>query len=177
MFMGCTGLKSLPSGLLPSTSLAFGCYAKMFSGCSNIASVPANLLPATTLAKGCYHCMFARCSSLVKAPELPATEPQPGCYFTMFRWCSKLTEVKCMLYFASEDQSKPSEVSSDAAEQEVNLMSNWTTINRWSVFNKWLNSVKAGGTLYKNPSMNYKKTDGANNVGEVLNSWTITNWE
>lgn len=146
-------------------------------GCTGLQSLPEGLLPATTLAKSCYHCMFARCSELVTAPELPATEPQPGCYFTMFRWCSKLKTVKCNLLLTQAQRTQAAASGyADGAEQEVSGMSGWTVISYWTVYNKWLNSVAAGGTLYKNSEMSYPKTAGANNVGEVLNSWTITDW-
>ena len=178
MFFGCTGLTTIPEGFLPATTLAFGCYAKMFSNCTGLVTVPDKLLPATTLAKACYHCMFAKCSSLVKAPELPATKPEPGCYFTMFRWCTSLQEVKCNIYLDPTQYAgteKPSEASSDAAEQEVKGMSNWTTVSAWTVFNKWLQDGKNATdcVLYKNSDMTYSK---GTNVGQVPNQWEILNW-
>lgn len=174
MFYGCTGITSLPEGLLPANNLAFGCYAKMFSNCSNLTTVPSKLLPATTLAKACYHCMFARCTKLTAAPELPATTPQPGCYFTMFRWCTALKEVKCMMLLDESQRTtgKPSDASNDAAEQEVSGMTGWTTVNLWSVFNKWILDVSTTGTFYKNSAMVY----ATGQVGSIPSGWTVNDW-
>ena len=62
MFQDCTGLTSIPSDLLPATTLAMCCYGDMFSGCSNITTAPN--LTATTLVGNCYEYMFYGCNKL-----------------------------------------------------------------------------------------------------------------
>jgi hypothetical protein len=39
MFYSCTGLTSLPAGLLPATTLANYCYYYMFQGCVNLTNI------------------------------------------------------------------------------------------------------------------------------------------
>lgn len=75
--------------ILPATTLAPECYAKMFSYCSHLTSAPA--LPATTLASHCYESMFGKCTHLTSAPALPATTLAEYCYASMFAYCDLLT--------------------------------------------------------------------------------------
>ena len=89
MFSGCTGLTSAPT--LPATTLASSCYYEMFSGCTGLTSAPT--LPATTLAEQCYGYMFFSCSKLTTAPELPATTLASDCYREMFRRCTSLVNA------------------------------------------------------------------------------------
>ena len=104
MFSGCTGLTSLPSGLLPASELADFCYNEMFYSCTRLTSLPSGLLPATELADYCYRSMFTSCHSLVSLPEnlLPATEMKNTCYGGMFRGCSHLTSLPSGLLPAME---------------------------------------------------------------------------
>ena len=94
MFDGCTSLTTIPSNLLPATTLADSCYRSMFDGCTSLTTIPN--LPATTLARYCYDHMFDGCTSLVETPEgwyLPAqTTASDSCY-NMFRGCSKLHKM------------------------------------------------------------------------------------
>lgn len=62
MFYGCTGLTSLPSGLLPATILAPNCYSNMFYGCTKITTAPDLLV--YKLVATCYSYMFYGCSKL-----------------------------------------------------------------------------------------------------------------
>ena len=71
-----------------------GCASSMFSGCTSLTSVPSDLLPATTLNKSCYWNMFSNCSSLTSGPDLPATSMVSRCYSSMFSNCTSLTSVK-----------------------------------------------------------------------------------
>ena len=54
------------------------------------------VLPATTLAEGCYARMFYNCTNLTTAPELPATTLVTGCYYNMFNGCSNLNSLTCL---------------------------------------------------------------------------------
>ena len=71
-----------------------GCAGSMFSGCTSLTTVPSDLLPATTLNKCCYSNMFSNCSSLTSGPDLPATSMVGRCYSGMFSNCTSLTSVK-----------------------------------------------------------------------------------
>ena len=62
MFQGCTGLTSIPSKLLPATTLADNCYGYMFKGCSKITTAPD--LRVGTLVTQCYFHMFDDCTTL-----------------------------------------------------------------------------------------------------------------
>jgi hypothetical protein len=95
MFQNCTGLTSIPEGLLPATTLANGCYSGMFYGCTGLTAIPENLLSATTLASSCYNNMFNSCTGLTAIPEglLPATTLVDGCYSGMFYGCTGLTSI------------------------------------------------------------------------------------
>lgn len=54
------------------------------------------VLPATTLAESCYARMFYNCTNLTTAPELPATTLATGCYYYMFNGCSNLNSLTCL---------------------------------------------------------------------------------
>ena len=93
MFYGCTSLTTLPSNLLPATTLASRCYEEMFNGCTSLTTVPE--LPAPTLVERCYYSMFNRCTSLTTLPSnlLPATTLANYCYYSMFQGCTSLTTI------------------------------------------------------------------------------------
>ena len=78
MFGGCTSLITVPSNLLPATTLESYCYSHMFEGCLNLTMSPN--LSATTLADYCYGYMFSDCISLTTAPSLPAETLANYCY-------------------------------------------------------------------------------------------------
>jgi hypothetical protein len=65
MFSKCTSLTSIPTGLLPATTLGQYSYYTMFTGCTSLTTIPSDLLPATTLTGYCYNTMFFNCTSLV----------------------------------------------------------------------------------------------------------------
>ena len=91
LLKGNTGLTDASNLILPSMTLAEGCYDSMFQNCSYLVSAPK--LPATNLAKGCYMSMFMACVRLKKAPELPATTLQYACYYDMFKDCKSLKKA------------------------------------------------------------------------------------
>ena len=94
IFNGCVNLVSAENLILPSTTLAMGCYCGMFKGCTRLTTAPE--LPATTLANLCYGNMFGGCTSLKTAPELPATTLAQDCYQGMFRGCKSLTTAPAL---------------------------------------------------------------------------------
>ena len=87
MFWGCTSLTKFPK--LPATTLSYSCYYGMATSCKSLITAPE--LPATTLAQGCYYFMFYDCSSLIIPPKLPATALAKNCYEEMFGVCTSLT--------------------------------------------------------------------------------------
>jgi hypothetical protein len=94
MFYNCTGLTSIPSNLLPATTIFNHCYNSIFCNCTGLTTLPSGLLPATTLTGiVCYASMFRNCSGLTSIPSdlLPATKLTTNCYSYMFQGCNKLT--------------------------------------------------------------------------------------
>ena len=89
-----TGINRAPE--LPARELALYCYTQMFWACPYLLSVPSSLLPATTLAQQCYSGMFSY-SNLKYAPDLPATVMVDGCYESMFNQCPELISVPSVL--------------------------------------------------------------------------------
>lgn len=71
-------------------------FTGLFSDCTNIRKVGIDLLPATTLAVNCYARMFDGCSSLTNAPKLPATTLVNGCYSGMFKGCRNINYIKML---------------------------------------------------------------------------------
>ena len=67
------------------------CYVNLFSD-TNLTTAPE--LPSTELAFGCYAFMFHNCAYLTTAPELPATTLADNCYYSMFSGCGNLKYVK-----------------------------------------------------------------------------------
>ena len=67
------------------------CYVNLFSN-TNLTTAPE--LPSTELAFGCYAFMFNNCAYLTTAPELPATTLADNCYYSMFSGCGNLKYVK-----------------------------------------------------------------------------------
>ena len=67
MFIGCAGLTTIPSNLLPATTLSDNCYSSMFWGCTGLVETPEGwYLPAQTTATNSCSNMFANCSKLHK---------------------------------------------------------------------------------------------------------------
>lgn len=98
MFFQCTGLTSVPAGLLNGvTQFQQGCFFGMFEECSNLVSVgdflpkPASGAPYP-LTKECYRQLFKKCTKLSSVPSdfLPATTLAELCYTGMFEQCKAL---------------------------------------------------------------------------------------
>ena len=94
MFESCSKLTAVADGSQIS-GLGASCCVSMFRFCVKLASVPSDLLPATTLAGNCYQNMFNGCEKLVKAPKLPAPTANltTCCYDNMFSNCTILNEA------------------------------------------------------------------------------------
>ena len=73
-------------------------FSSLFSDNSHLYNHPDKklVLPATTLAESCYARMFYNCTHLTTAPELPATTLATGCYYNMFSGCTNLNSVTCL---------------------------------------------------------------------------------
>lgn len=95
-FYHCQNLIDIDNLKIPITSITItrGLRAT-FRDCG-FSSVPSDLLPATTLSRECYMGTFEECANLVKAPLLPATTIPSYGYFAMFNNCTSLNEVTCL---------------------------------------------------------------------------------
>lgn len=109
--------------ILPATTLAKACYAKMFQSCYGLTTPPE--LPATTLADNCYAYMFQDCTSLTTPPELPATTLADGCYTNMFNGCTSLNHITMLA----------------------------TDVSAHNCFSFWVYNVASTGTFVKHPDM------------------------
>lgn len=89
MFFNCTALTTPP--VLPSRTLALGCYQGMFNGCSALASMPQ--LPALTVPENGYRWMFGGCTALTQVVDLPATAVYDHGYRIMFLGCTGIRSV------------------------------------------------------------------------------------
>lgn len=111
MFEDCTGLTT--ANVISAATMAIGTCNSMFNGCTMLSSVPSDMLPATTLGYRSYKWMFQNCTSLVTAPVLPAETlaatawgTTSGSYYQMFNGCSNLSEVRCYATNISSDNVK-----------------------------------------------------------------------
>ena len=119
------------------------CYYQMFKSCTSLTTVPSNLLPATTLANNCYSYMFEGCTKLTTAPVLPATTLAPFCCQYMFNSCTKLNYIKCLATDISAYICTYKWVDGVAATGtfvKASSMTSWTTgingiPNGWTVQN------------------------------------------
>ncbi len=83
----------------------YGSYDSMFAGCTSLKWVPTGMLPTTVLSPNCYRMMFDGCSSLKQAPYLlgypkydsDSQTHATGFYYRMFNACSSLDYLKCTL--------------------------------------------------------------------------------
>ena len=91
MFDECSQLTEV-NAKLPNL-IYESCYSRMFYGCTSLTTVPSDMLPSTTLARSCYSNMFRECTSLTTAPVLLATTLTPYCYEHMFENCSALNNI------------------------------------------------------------------------------------
>ena len=95
MLRQCTGITTIPSGLLTATTLTKNCYAGMFYGDNHITAIPSGFMSPTTVAESCCLSMFEGCSALTTIPSglLPALTMEKNCYNSMFRSCTALANV------------------------------------------------------------------------------------
>lgn len=142
MFRQCSNLKDASRIELPDTTLAIDCYRELFRLCEKLDTISRDLLPATTLAQGCYQQMFQK-TKIVTAPILPAPTLVQDCYSEMFSNCSALQNVTCLA----------------------------TSISASNCLYKWMDSVKSGGTLYKDTNMS-----GWIKGTNVPSSWNISDY-
>lgn len=94
MFYSCKKLVSVPQ--IQTSQVEAYCFLEMFTTCESLVTVPTDMLPATTLALGCYWSMFKYCSGLTNAPALPATTLANYCYSRMFQGCTLLNSITCL---------------------------------------------------------------------------------
>ena len=171
MFHGCSGLTTLPEGLLPATTLAQNCYGGingpdgMFSNCTRLTQAPK--LPATTLVRNCYQGMFSGCTSLTQAPELPATTLKDYCYAYMFQDCTGLTQAPAL---------PATTLVQNCYERmfyrctKLNYVKALFTTTPGDYYNPyWLSFVASTGTFVKNPDATWSVTGDSG----VPSGWTI----
>lgn len=98
MFQGCTSLTKAPKVIGTSATTFSGdyCFSDMFHDCTSLVTVPSGLLPMTSLGSQCFWYMFAGCTSLTNAPDLPAINLSSQCYQGMFNGCTSLNYIKYM---------------------------------------------------------------------------------
>ena len=177
MFCGCIRLTTLPSGLLPATTMKYYCYQSMFIGCRGLTTVPSDLLPAKTLAEYCYQSMFSDCKSLTKAPDLPATIAKNNCYANMFYGCSSLTTAYMRLtdfsnstsscYSMFENCSKLSNVS--IAIKSFTDMNNQKNTN----LSYWLNGVASSGIMNVPNTYAWTTDSITHSVNGIPSGWVV----
>lgn len=108
MFANCTGLKTLPVGLLEAEVLSPYCYYKMFENCTGLTKLEDGVLPATIgpeVGLGCYINMFDGCSGITEVGNiLPSQTLAPSCYYSMFKDCSGITDLSNLTLPATQLQ-------------------------------------------------------------------------
>ena len=172
MFSGCTSLTTIPD--LPATTLTSYCYSYMFSGCTSLTTIPSNLLPATTLAEFCYSNMFYGCTLLTTIPNLPATTFVDGCYEYMFSGCTSV-ETPEGWYLPAQTTASSSCYAMFEGCYKLHKMavsySGTITSDHWNGF---LDNVSWAGTFY------YSKNQTRENIQSIVPSgWTLvqsTEW-
>ena len=135
---------SIPTGLLPATTLASSCYSYMFNNCTSLSIGSTYTLSATTLEESCYSNMFNGCTNLTTTPSLNATTLVKGCYEKMFYGCSKLESIRCKA----------------------------TNIDAEDCTKEWTSGVSANGTFYKSSNVDENFwPQGENGIPE---GWSIS---
>lgn len=142
MFQGCSKLTAVADGSQIS-GLGASCCVSMFRFCVKLASVPSDLLPATTLAGNCYQNMFNGCVKLEKAPKLPAPTANltTCCYDNMFSNCTILNEAWVKANYENDAYKCDHMFAGTAATGTIHSKtgSNWNTekgaagISGWTV--------------------------------------------
>lgn len=161
-----TGITSLPSGLLPATVLSDFCYNGMFESCANLVTVPSDFLPATTLATNCYGVMFIFCTALTNAPSLPATTLTQSCYYQMFRGCTALTTAPDLPATTLAQACYRNMFYGCTSLNRVTTYAN--TISAYQCTDSWLYGVAATGDFYNIGTATY--SSGANGIPSGWNT-------
>lgn len=143
-------ISSIPSDLLPATSLASDCYEEMFDSNTHLTSVPEGLLPATEIQPFCYKSMFGNCTNLSTLPKhfLPATELQPSCYSFMFYNCPSLTVLPKDLLPAQTLIDKCYEYMFSRCRGLREITVKFTNWNVSSATQNWVGQVASEGIFY-----------------------------
>jgi len=116
MFNECTALVSVPSDMLPNTTLGGSCYYYMFTGCKNLVNAP--ILSATTLVAYCYHHMFEGCTKLKTITMLATNISADNC---LTRWVKSVSSTGTFTK-ATAMTSLPT--------GENGIPSGWTVVNQ-----------------------------------------------
>lgn len=157
MFFQCTGLTSVPAGLLSGvTQFQQGCFFGMFEECSNLVSV-GDFLPKPAsgdpypLAKECYRQLFKKCTKLSSVPSdfLPATTLAELCYTGMFEQCKALVTAPDLP--AETLASKCYEWMFESCSSLTSIRCLATNSKSINATDKWLQKAKntAECTFYK----------------------------
>ena len=158
MFFNCAGLTKVAEGSKISGNMGSYSCSEMFSGCSNLESVPSDLLPATSLATSCYYYMFQNCAKLEKAPKLPAETLKFYCYLSMFDGCTKLNEAwvkadysvannECFGMFNGCTTAGVLHTDGTGWAAGTNLPTGWTTNAYNTVTPLTIEALEAGATV------------------------------
>lgn len=157
MFFQCTGLTSVPAGLLNGvTQFQQGCFFGMFEECSNLVSV-GDFLPKPAdgdpypMAKECYRQLFKICTKLSSVPSdfLPATTLAELCYTGMFEQCKALVTAPDLP--AETLASKCYEWMFESCSSLTSIRCLATNSKSINATDKWLQNAKntAECTFYK----------------------------
>lgn len=157
MFFQCTGLTSVPAGLLNGvTQFQQGCFFGMFEECSNLVSV-GDFLPKPAdgdpypMAKECYRQLFKICTKLSSVPSdfLPATTLAELCYTGMFEQCKALVTAPDLP--AETLASKCYEWMFESCSSLTSIRCLATNSKSINATDKWLQKAKntAECTFYK----------------------------
>lgn len=119
-----TGVVDASNLILPTTSLAYGCYRELFYNCASLIAAPA--IPATSVSTDCCRSMFGKCGNLTTAPALLSPVLATRCYQSMFSYCASLSYIKCLA----------------------------TTISATNCLDGWVGGVSNTGTFVKDANMN-----------------------
>jgi len=173
MFFQCTGLTSVPAGLLSGvTQFLQGSFFGMFEECSNLVSV-GDFLPkpaSGAMAKECYRQLFRKCTKLSSVPSdfLPATTLDELCYTSMFEQCKAL--VTAPVLPAETMVSKCYERMFESCSSLTSIRCLATNSKSINATDKWLQKAKntAECTFYKKRGANWNR-----NTNGIPDKWNV----
>lgn len=169
LFTGNTHLFDASNLILPTNTLAQGCYANMFIGCTSLITAP-KILPATTLTDNCYQQMFQNCTSLKTAPKLPATTLASQCYEAMFSYCSSLTTATVLPAMTLSDYCYFEMFQDCTSLNYIKCLA--TDISAYYCTDFWVSNVAASGTFVKATNADWSTKTG---IDGIPSGWTIIN--